>query len=220
MVLHMRRVFDDQAQQWRASMILWSCRDVWKHCAPRKLRRQGSVAITAVRVPPMCRERKAKHCLALQQKRRRIMAVRWRGFGALVRCQSRPPSCSPYPDQTPLPRHRARSRCTGQATAAKNLITFGPKFCSKLLLLKIKLLLLLHVLTHCFIAPTQNLFISSSLSNMTLTLSTFCHHCTVQLSIAIIIILEYILKFTHVQCEVNDVVDILCVAKNNTLQYM
>ena len=136
-----------------------------------------------------------KHRLALQRKRRRILIVRWWGFGALVRCLFRPPSCSPYPDQTPLPRHLARSRCVGQATAVENLITFGPKFCSELLLLKIKLLLLLHVLSHCFIAPTQNLFISSSLSNTTLTLSTFFHHCTVQLFIAIITISEYIFKF-------------------------
>ena len=129
MMLQMRRVYDDEVQQWRASMILWSCRDVRKQCALQKLRRQGSVAITAVRVLPTCGERKAKHRLALQRKRRRIVTVQWRGFGALVRCQSGPPSCSPYPDQTPLPRHRARSQCAGQATATENLITFGPKFC-------------------------------------------------------------------------------------------
>ena len=94
MVLQMRRVYNDQAQQWRASMISWSCKDVRKQCALQKLRRQVSVAIIAVRVPPMCRERKAKHHLALQRKRRRILTVWWRGFGALVRCQSGPPSYS------------------------------------------------------------------------------------------------------------------------------
>ena len=132
----MRRVQDDQVQQWRASMIqwrasmiLWSCRDVQKECALQKLRRQGPIAITAVRVPLTCGERKAKHHLALQRQRGRIMRVRWRGFGAIVTCQSGPPSCFPYPDQTPLPWHRACSRCAGQAIAAENLITFGPKFC-------------------------------------------------------------------------------------------
>ena len=104
-VLQMRRVYDDQAQRCRASMISWSCRDVQRQCAMQKLRRQGSIAITDVRVPPTCRERKAKHRLALQRKRRRILTVQWRGFGALVRCQSGPPSCSSYPDQTPLPQH-------------------------------------------------------------------------------------------------------------------
>ena len=46
------RVHDDQAQQWRASMMSWSYRDVRKQCALQKLRRQRSVATTAVRVPP------------------------------------------------------------------------------------------------------------------------------------------------------------------------
>ena len=48
----MRRVHDDQAQQWRASMILWSCRDVQIQCTLQKLRRQRSFAIIAVWVPP------------------------------------------------------------------------------------------------------------------------------------------------------------------------
>ena len=52
--------------------------------------------------------------------------------------------------------------------------------------LKIKLFLLLHIHSHCFIATSQNLFFSSSLSNTTLTLSILFHHCTVHLSIAII----------------------------------
>ena len=60
--------------------------------------------------------------------------------------------------------------------------------------LEIKLFLLLHVQSHCFIATSQNLFISSSLSNTTLTLSILFHHCTVHLSIAIINIWEYIFK--------------------------
>ena len=60
--------------------------------------------------------------------------------------------------------------------------------------LKIKLFLLLHVQIHCFIVTSQNLFISSSLSNTTLTLSILFHHCTVHLSIAIINIWEYIFK--------------------------
>ena len=60
--------------------------------------------------------------------------------------------------------------------------------------LKIKLFLLLHVHSHCFIATSQNLFISSSLSNTTLTLSILFHHCTVHLSIATINIWEYIFK--------------------------
>ena len=51
-VLQMRRVHDEQAQQWRASMISWSCRDVQIQCALQKLRRQCSLVITAVRVPP------------------------------------------------------------------------------------------------------------------------------------------------------------------------
>ena len=51
-VLQMRRVHDEQMQQWRASMISWSCRDVQIQCALQKLRRQRSLAITAVRVPP------------------------------------------------------------------------------------------------------------------------------------------------------------------------
>ena len=60
--------------------------------------------------------------------------------------------------------------------------------------LKIKLFLLLHVHNHYFIATSQNLFISSSLSNTTLTFSILCHHCTIHLSIAIINISEYISK--------------------------
>ena len=60
--------------------------------------------------------------------------------------------------------------------------------------LKIKLFLHLHVHSHCFIATSQNLFISSSLSNTTLTLSILFHHCTVLLSIATINIWEYIFK--------------------------
>ena len=60
--------------------------------------------------------------------------------------------------------------------------------------LKIKLFLLLHIHSHCFIATSQNLFISSSLSNTTLTLSILFHHCTVHLYIAIIDIWEYIFK--------------------------
>ena len=60
--------------------------------------------------------------------------------------------------------------------------------------LKIKLFLLLHVHSHCFIATSQNLFISSSLSNTTLTLSILFYHCKVHLSIAIINIWEYIFK--------------------------
>ena len=98
-------------------------------CAETVRAAKAPVAITAIRVPPTCGERKAKHLLALQQQRRRIMRVRWQGFGAVVRCQFGPPSCSPYPDQTPLPRHQACFQCAGQATAVENLITFGPKFC-------------------------------------------------------------------------------------------
>ena len=60
--------------------------------------------------------------------------------------------------------------------------------------LKIKLFLLQHVQSHRFIATFQNLFISSSLSNTTLTLSILFHHRTVHLSIAIINIWEYIFK--------------------------
>ena len=60
--------------------------------------------------------------------------------------------------------------------------------------LKIKLFLLLHVHSHCFIATSQNLFISSSLSNTTLTLSILFQHCTVHLSIATINIWEYLFK--------------------------
>ena len=51
-VLQMRRVHDEQAQQWRASMISWSCKDVQIQCALQKLRRQRSLAITTVRVSP------------------------------------------------------------------------------------------------------------------------------------------------------------------------
>ena len=61
--------------------------------------------------------------------------------------------------------------------------------------LQIKLFLLLHVHSHCFIGTSQNLFISSSLSNTTLTLSIFFQHCTVHLSIATINIWEYLFKF-------------------------
>ena len=60
--------------------------------------------------------------------------------------------------------------------------------------LKIKLFLLLHVHSHYFIATSQNLFISSSLSNTTLTLSILFQHCMVHLSIATINIWEYLFK--------------------------
>ena len=42
----------------------------------------------------------------------------------------------------------------------------------------IKLFSLLHVHSHCFITTSQNLFLSSSLSNTTLTLSILFHHYT------------------------------------------
>ena len=54
--------------------------------------------------------------------------------------------------------------------------------------LQIKLFLLLHVHSHCFIATSQNLFIL-------LTLSILFQHCTVHLSITTINIWEYLFKF-------------------------
>ena len=86
----------------------------------------------------------------------------------------------------PLHLLRTKPHCRGTKPVPDAPVTLQP--------LKIKLFLLLHVQSHCFIATSQNLFISSSLSNTTLTLSILFHHCTVHLSIAIINIWEYIFK--------------------------
>ena len=86
----------------------------------------------------------------------------------------------------PLHLLRTKPHCRGTEPIPDAPVTLQP--------LKIKLFLLLHVQSHCFIATSQNLFISSSLSNTTLTLSILFHHCMVHLSIAIINIWEYIFK--------------------------
>ena len=81
---------------------------------------------------------------------------------------------------------RAEPQCCGTNPVPHAPVTLQP--------LTIKLFLLLHVHSHYFIATSQNLFISSSLSNTTLTFSILCHHCTIHFSIAIINISECILK--------------------------
>ena len=86
---------------------------------------------------------------------------------------------------------QTKSHCRGTEPVPDASVTLQP--------LKIKLVLLQHVQSHCFIATSQNLFFSSSLSNMTLTLSILFHHCTVHLSIAIINIWEYIFKLRSYQ---------------------
>ena len=87
----------------------------------------------------------------------------------------------------PLHLLRTKPHCCGTDPVLHALVTLEP--------LQIKLFLLLHVHSHCFIATSQNLFISSSLSNTTLTLSILFQHCTVHLSIATINIWEYLFKF-------------------------
>ena len=86
----------------------------------------------------------------------------------------------------PLDLLRTKPHCCSTDPVPHTPVTLEP--------LRIKLFLLLHVHSHCFIATSQNLFISSSLSNTTLTLSILFHHCTVHLSIAIMNIWEYIFK--------------------------